>query len=222
MSQESDAPRTASGERPAALATGFAHEVRAPLAVILGNAASAADQLLAARTALEGGAEASTLLGVVAEVHEALAEIRAAAQRIERAIFPVPSAPPTAVASERRRILVVDDDESIRKVMKRMLREYEVDTASDGEAALRLLSSRPEYDVILCDLVMPGMDGIALYEELERRSPELLPRMIFVTGGMAGPRAAEFRRALGHRFLDKPFAPPVLLALMTQLFAPVE
>ena len=60
-------------------------------------------------------------------------------------------------------------------------------------------------DVVLCDLKMPGMDGIACFEEIRRRWPELAERVIFMTGDTATLDSYEFLTALPNRVLEKPF-----------------
>jgi DNA-binding NtrC family response regulator len=79
------------------------------------------------------------------------------------------------------RVLVVDDDPLVRRAMKRALRKQRVTTAENGLAATRQLEhARP--DVIVSDLRMPEMDGLALAEEVKKRWPELADRIVFVSG----------------------------------------
>src|SRR5205823_3387173 len=82
-----------------------------------------------------------------------------------------------------RTILVVDDESEIASLLAEMLTAagHRVDTVTDGVAALEKLAERP-YDVILSDLRMPGLDGPALYREVERRYPHLVSRFAFLTG----------------------------------------
>ena len=85
------------------------------------------------------------------------------------------------------RILVVDDDPHVRAVAADTLTlsGHEVDTAQDGIDALYLLKQHA-YDIILSDLLMPILDGPALYRALQRHYAALLPRVIFVTGHADG------------------------------------
>jgi two-component system cell cycle sensor histidine kinase/response regulator CckA len=85
------------------------------------------------------------------------------------------------------RILVVDDDPHVRTVAADTLTlsGHEVDTAQDGIDALYLLKQHA-YGIILSDLLMPILDGPALYRALQRHYAALLPRVIFVTGHADG------------------------------------
>ena len=75
----------------------------------------------------------------------------------------------------RSRILLVDDEESIRKLLSRMLEStYDVEVAADGDAAIRLLREPDaHYDLLISDLNMPGMDGLTLIREAQRIDPAL-------------------------------------------------
>lgn len=81
------------------------------------------------------------------------------------------------------RILVVDDEPLIADMMVDMLTAegYQVDTAANGRLALEKIGEQ-SYELILSDLLMPELDGFELYRELERCRPDLLRRMIFVSG----------------------------------------
>jgi len=110
-----------------------------------------------------------------------------------------------ALAS-RPRILVVDDELIIAQLITDVLAGdgYDVATASDGLVALEHIG-RHEYDLILSDLRMPGLDGLGLYRELERTRPELLRRFIFITGTSAHTDYAGLIGDLPVPILTKPF-----------------
>ncbi len=102
------------------------------------------------------------------------------------------------------RILVVDDEPLIADMMVDMLTAegYQVDTAANGRLALEKIKQQ-SYELILSDLLMPELDGFELYRELERCRPDLLRRMIFVSG-----TTEQYRRFLeetGVPILPKPF-----------------
>lgn len=128
---------------------------------------------------------------------------------------PAPVAPSGVLQSRgqsRGRILVVDDEEAVRAVVARMLQGegYEVLRARDGREALRELEEvGGGLDVVITDLVMPGMGGRVLGQELERRYPDL--PIIWMSGH---PREVEFPREVNgeeHEFLMKPVSPEALL-----------
>jgi CheY-like chemotaxis protein len=106
-----------------------------------------------------------------------------------------------------KRILVVDDDDNLREVLSAVLsqRGRAVDTARDGIEALALLNQN-QYDVILSDLRMPGLDGPALYEALRAmRHTTTMPRVIFMTGNVRGGEYAAFLQGTTEPMLEKPF-----------------
>jgi excisionase family DNA binding protein len=112
---------------------------------------------------------------------------------------------------ERPRVLVVDDEASIRDLLSKTLAlaEYEVDTASDGRAALeRLRLGR--YDLLIADLKMPGMDGLTLIREAKRLSAHL--PVIIITGFSTESSAIEAVNLGVAGYLTKPFRVPQVLA----------
>jgi signal transduction histidine kinase len=115
--------------------------------------------------------------------------------------------PPAAVAQARRgRLLVVDDEPLVGTVIQRTLGgEFEIVAVGSGPAALKLLEAGERFDLILCDLLMPGMSGMALHAALARLSPALAGRMVFLSGGAFTPEAREFLAAPGRECIDKPF-----------------
>jgi CheY-like chemotaxis protein len=102
--------------------------------------------------------------------------------------------------------LVVDDESMITGVLADMLRAdgHQVDSAENGAVALRKLCGQT-YDLILCDIKMPEVDGPALYREIQRRCPDLVQRFIFLTGDILSREAAAFLERTGAPSLSKPF-----------------
>jgi CheY-like chemotaxis protein len=102
-------------------------------------------------------------------------------------------------------ILVIDDEPSIVRALTGLLRRdgYLVGTASNGRHALAQLQERP-YDVILCDLRMPELDGPAFYAILTRQYPALRQRVIFLTGDTGGEDSSTFLTQCGRPWLRKP------------------
>jgi len=82
---------------------------------------------------------------------------------------------------------------------------YRVTTVTDGKEGLELLRSRPEVDLVFCDLMMTGMTGMDLAEALAAEAPEVAAKMVFMTGGAFLPRAREFVARHLDRTVDKPF-----------------
>jgi PAS domain S-box-containing protein len=110
-------------------------------------------------------------------------------------------------------VLVVDDEPLVRRVLSMVLEPYhEVTCVEDGIEALEALDDQPPYDVILCDLMMPGMNGREVHDEIRRRRPGMERRIVFVTGGAFVPHLAEFLEAVDNLKLLKPFDVQQVLA----------
>ena len=116
------------------------------------------------------------------------------------------------------RVLVVDDESAIATALKNVLEEdHHVSAVTTGEQALALLYDDPSYDVILCDVLMPGESGIDVYRELERRRPDLAHRIIFMTGASSMPRVADFLRGISNHRIDKPIDVALLRGLIREV-----
>ena len=118
------------------------------------------------------------------------------------------------------RILVVEDEPFIAQVLSDVLAAEgdTVDTASNGRLALEMIEARA-YDLILTDLQMPELDGIGLCRDLEGRRPELLRRLIIISGTIEHP---DYEQSLAHidvPVLEKPFSLSALHAVMQQVLA---
>jgi len=100
----------------------------------------------------------------------------------------------------------VEDEAALAAVVTEGLRDagYIVDQASDGEEALERIEAR-RFDLVVCDLKMPRLDGRAFHRQLAARAPDLAKRVIFVTGDVAGTDAEGFLEESGCRWLAKPF-----------------
>ncbi|MFK7992372.1 MAG: ATP-binding protein [Sandaracinaceae bacterium] len=115
------------------------------------------------------------------------------------------STPPVLPAGKR--ILVIDDDPGMVRAYRRMLRNRAAVVVESGGEALALLEEDPEFDVIVCDLMMPDVDGPAVHRALAERAPHLAARMVFCTGGAFTPRMRAFVAAIDNEVLDKPLRP---------------
>jgi PAS domain S-box-containing protein len=124
-------------------------------------------------------------------------------RRIEARVDP---ARPTAV-------LVIDDERAIGTAIRRVLHDHDVTVVTTGQAALALLEGGNTFDLVLCDLMMPAMSGMELYDALLLRHPTIAPKVVFLTGGAFTPEADAFLRRVGNRRLKKPFDSDELRAL---------
>lgn len=117
----------------------------------------------------------------------------------------------------RLRVLVVDDEPLVGRSIRRALREHEVSVVSSGRDAIDALMSDPDaFDVILCDLMMPEVTGMDVFEEVQARVPELARRFVFMTGGAFTPRARQFLEEMANDFVEKPFELRVVRELVRQ------
>jgi PAS domain S-box-containing protein len=103
-------------------------------------------------------------------------------------------------------ILVVEDEAKLASAVVDALRDagYLVQHAADGEEALSKVKA-DAFDLVICDLKMPRMDGMEFYRMLSAAAPGLAKRVIFVTGDVAGTDAEKFLQESGCRWLAKPF-----------------
>jgi CheY-like chemotaxis protein len=138
---------------------------------------------------------------------------------------PAAAAPPSAglaPAGRRARILVVDDEPLVGNVLCRTLAEHDVTAIDSGAAALARLSAGERYELVLCDLLMPGMSGMELYRELAARHPSLAGRVVFLTGGAFTTSAREFLERERVECVEKPFDVAALREVIARrLAAPI-
>ena len=120
----------------------------------------------------------------------------------------------TPSVGDRPRVLVVDDDESVREMLSASLSTaYEVVTAADGSTALAALEHSP-CDLLMADLRMPGMDGLTLIREARKRSPAL--PVVIVTGLPSEATAIEAIDIGVSGYVTKPFVVSRLLAVVAR------
>lgn len=125
------------------------------------------------------------------------------------------SAPPTSGPGVRRpRILLVDDDPIVLRALRRLLLGarpgWEIDMGESGEAALVLLESKT-YDVVVTDLHMPGVDGVALLGRLKTEQPSV---MRVVHSSHVESLTPEQGQELAHAVLTKPGRPDELVVVL--------
>jgi PAS domain S-box-containing protein len=117
---------------------------------------------------------------------------------------PVPSQP-------RSRILMIDDEPAVGRSIRLLLApDHEVINVTRALDGLARLDSGEHFDLILCDVMMPEMSGIELYEQLESRYPTYLQRIVFMTGGAFTSQARDALEQLGAPRLEKPFSEAAL------------
>lgn len=111
----------------------------------------------------------------------------------------------TVGSAERATVLIVDDDELVgRAVALTLTEQCDVTLATSAREALVRLGAGDRFDLILCDLLMPGMTGMEFYTEVVRRWPEAGASVVFMTGGASTAAARAFVAAFANRCLEKP------------------
>jgi CheY-like chemotaxis protein/two-component sensor histidine kinase len=131
------------------------------------------------------------------------------------ALSSVPARVPEGDSPARARVLVIDDDAAVLRAYRRMLSSrHDVVLASGGAEGLDTLEKDEEFDVVLCDVMMPQLDGPMVYEALRARAPRLLDRVVFCSGGAFTPRAKEFLASIQNPFLSKPIDPQALESII--------
>jgi PAS domain S-box-containing protein len=134
---------------------------------------------------------------------------------------PVPLEGGPNESSRRKRILCIDDEPSVGRLIARFLHKaHDVVVETDGEQAIERLQSGERYDAIICDIMMPQMSGIEFFDRLKGLDPALAERCGFITGGVFTERARSFADALPTTHLvRKPFQPKAIKALVDNLTA---
>jgi PAS domain S-box-containing protein len=112
-------------------------------------------------------------------------------------------------AAERGRILIVDDERVVAQALKMLLQgEHDlviVENALEALEHLRHPRGAQGFDAVLCDLMMPGMTGMELFDVIKREDPQLAARVVFMTGGVSMHGVADFLERVPNRTLEKPF-----------------
>ncbi|MEM7447332.1 MAG: response regulator [Myxococcota bacterium] len=138
---------------------------------------------------------------------------------IETGLTVTPTAPDHLVCEEHLpslRVLIVDDEEPLCRAYKRMLAPHQVLT-TDGAGAVHLLRENQDFDVIVCDLMMPEYDGVAVYDEVKHHSPSLQDKFIFCTGGAVNERSRSLISRATNPILEKPVSRMQLLHAIAQV-----
>jgi PAS domain S-box-containing protein len=124
----------------------------------------------------------------------------------------------TAPATRRGKILLIDDDPAVLRTYRRALADdHDVVCCAGGREALDLVETSRDFDVIVCDLMMPEISGVDLYELLSQRHPELAAKVVFITAGAFTPRAKDFMARLPNIRLEKPFGAHQLRTVIARL-----
>jgi PAS domain S-box-containing protein len=129
----------------------------------------------------------------------------------------LPAAQSSYPPPDRGRILVVDDEPLVAALLGRLLSpDHDVAVATSASEALATLAEQT-FDVIICDVMMPGTTGMDLYGIIHTKDPRLAGNMVFVTGGAFVPRIADFLASIENPKLDKPIDVKLLLRTVREI-----
>ena len=124
-------------------------------------------------------------------------------------------ATPAPRQTGRGRVLVVDDEEQIRKALRRVLgRHHDVVTVASAREARALLEVSRDFDMILCDVMMPEMTGVELHGWLVATAPTLAARVVFLSGGAFNAGTVAYLASVENPKLEKPFDTDSLRAIV--------
>jgi PAS domain S-box-containing protein len=200
--------------RMATVAAGVAHEINNPLSwVMLGlelierELAGAEPDLARLRAcckdAIEGAERVRNIVG----------DLRAVSRSGEEQAAP-------EHAGRRARLLLIDDEPNLGVTLATGLRERsDLVSVRSGAEAIRLLLQDQAFDLILCDLMMPGLTGMDVFEQVIRDRPGLRARFVFTTGGAVTERARRFLESVPDQRLDKPFRLEQVESLLARIGA---
>ncbi|MFE8602968.1 MASE1 domain-containing protein [Archangium violaceum] len=134
---------------------------------------------------------------------------------------PLPVAPtPVSALPPRRRILIIDDEPRLAQSMRMLIEpSHDVFVTTRGAEALAWVNEGQRFDLVLCDLQMPGTTGMDVYSHLRAHVPELAERLVFISGGAYTQATRDFVRSVRNRILEKPVRPDELLATIDEALA---
>jgi len=128
-----------------------------------------------------------------------------------------PSFPPPSNRKHSARILIVDDEPAILRALTRVLSGYQVTRALSGKEAVTLIEHSGPFDVVFCDVMMPELSGIDVYERAKQVCPGQEHQIVFITGGAFTEQAAAFIESIDNPKLSKPFDAGEVRALVKSL-----
>jgi CheY-like chemotaxis protein len=120
-----------------------------------------------------------------------------------------PSEPPPQASSgtiaRRARVLVIDDEPLVAESLRLVLAsEFGVTTTTEPTQALEWIVAGESFDVILCDVMMPGMNGVELRDRIETVAADQAARIVFVTGGILLPHVRALLERVPNAWIEKP------------------
>ena len=125
------------------------------------------------------------------------------------------------MAGQRRAtVLVIDDEQALGRVLPRLLAPHEVTVVTRAAEGLAHLQGEACFDVILCDVMMPEMNGMEFHQALVDLRPDIIDRVVFMSGGVFNAAARAFFAQIPNRRLEKPLDIPELRRLIDAMAPP--
>ena len=123
----------------------------------------------------------------------------------------------------RIRMLVIDDDPAVGRSIQRLIGDrHDTIVLDSAPRALAELEAGREFDVILCDLMMPTMNGMEFFARLQVVAPQYATRVIFMTGGAFSPQTHDFIHHPSRHLIEKPFAAAKLESVIREVIEPAR
>lgn len=130
---------------------------------------------------------------------------------------PSAATPISAAAPTGGQILIIDDDLPVARSLERLLDGHRVTVVGSGAEAKRLFQTDAAFELVICDVMMPDLNGPELHAWVRVHRPELAPRMVFVTGGAFTPETEAFLEQHRSEIVAKPFAPTEIHRLVAEM-----
>jgi CheY-like chemotaxis protein len=202
------------------LAESMGHDINNPLTYVLHSLAMLRKELDASGASTTLREHLETAIEGTERIRGITRGLRAFSRHGGSVTVPQELGPALALSVVRGRVLVIDDEGFVRVATARLLsRDHEIVSAASASEALTLLANDPAFDVILCDIMMPNMNGCELHEQLRALHPGLVARMVFMTGGVFAPAIARYLAAHAHTLLEKPIDAETLFAVIAERVA---
>jgi len=124
------------------------------------------------------------------------------------------SSTPSSSSDAPLRVLVIDDEPAIGRLLATVFDHHRVEVVISGELGLARLRENDAFDVVICDLMMPRVSGIDVYDTIAVERPGLERRFVFISGGAFTDRSRAFLDRIPNERVDKPFTTDQLEAAM--------
>jgi len=124
--------------------------------------------------------------------------------------------PPDSTELEIKNILLVDDDQTLANTLKYLLEAHNfiVTTSANGAEALREVMAF-DFDVIICDMLMPTMAGDMFYLAVQKTKPHMASRFLFITGHADNPKVEAFLKSVDAQVVFKPVLTEELVGMIS-------